>query len=76
MYDNEARNGTNAYTVTDLFNDLRGSIFIAGKPDVFQRNLQRAYVEDLKNLLNNDFSSPPFPAAFLANIGFTLQCVV
>ena len=25
----------------------------------------------LKNLLNNDFSSPPFPAAFLANIGFT-----
>ena len=35
MYDNEARNGTNGYTVADLFNDLRGSIFVAGKPDVF-----------------------------------------
>ncbi len=72
MFDNEARNGTNAYTVTDLFNDLRGSIFIAGKPDVFQRNLQRAYVEDLKNMLNNDFAGiPGLPAAISASIGLT-----
>lgn len=71
MYDNEARNGTNAYTVSDLFNDLRGGIFASVKPDVFQRNLQRAYIEDLKNLLNNDFSLPPYPAAMLANAGFT-----
>lgn len=72
MYDNEARNGTNAYTVADLFNDLRGTIFTAGKPDVYQRNLQRAYVEDLKNLLNNDFSIlPGLPSSLLANIGLT-----
>ncbi len=72
MYDNEARNGTNAYTVADLFNDLRGAIFVAGRPDVFQRNLQRAYIEDLKNLLNNDFNGiPGMPPGLLANIGLT-----
>ncbi|HZY36546.1 MAG TPA: zinc-dependent metalloprotease [Mucilaginibacter sp.] len=72
MYDNEARNGTNAYTVADLFNDLRGGIFGTATPDVFQRNLQRAYVEDLKNLLNNDFSGiPGLPASIAASIGFT-----
>jgi hypothetical protein len=72
MSDNEARNGTNAYTVADLFNDLRGGIFAAGSPDVFQRNLQRAYIEDLKGLLNNDFNGiPGFPASFLASIGYT-----
>jgi hypothetical protein len=72
MYDNEARNGTNAYTVADLFNDLRGAIFVAGKPDLFQRNLQRAYIEDLKKLLDNDFNGfPGMQPALLANIGLT-----
>jgi len=73
MYDNEARNGTNAYTVADLLNDLRGGIFTAGKPDVFRRNLQRAYIEDLKNLLNNDFSFPPFPSAGFTPVNVTLS---
>jgi hypothetical protein len=72
MYDNEARNGTNAYTVTDLFSDLDAGIFAAGKPDVFKRNLQRAYIEDLKSLLNDD--SRIFPGATpaqLASAGIT-----
>jgi hypothetical protein len=71
MYDNAARNGANAYTVADLFNDLRGAIFADGEPDLFKRNLQRAYIEDMKNLLNNDFSLPPYPAATLGNLGLT-----
>jgi hypothetical protein len=72
MYDNEAKNGANAYTVADLFNDLRGSVFNAGRPDVFKRNLQRGYIENLKSLLNDDFKGMPgIPAAQLANAGLT-----
>jgi len=72
MYDNEAKNGTKAYTVSDLFNDLRGGIFAAGKPDVYKRNLQRAYIEDLKSLLVDDFKGfPGFSSAQLASFGFT-----
>jgi len=72
MYDNEAKHGTKAYTVSDLFTDLRGGIFVAGKPDVFKRNLQRAYIEDLKSLLTEDFKG--FPGATsgqLASYGLT-----
>ena len=54
MFDNEAKNGANAYTVADLFNDMRGGIFSPGKPDAFKRNLQRGYIEDLKGLLNDE----------------------
>jgi hypothetical protein len=72
MYDNETRNGSKAYTVADLFNDLRDGIFTAGRPDAFKRNLQRAYIEDLKGLLNDDFRGiPGLPAAVLANFGLT-----
>lgn len=71
MYDNETKNGSKAYSVADLFVDLRGGIFAAGRPDAFKRNLQRAYVEDLKVLLNDDIKSLPFPPALLANIGLT-----
>jgi hypothetical protein len=72
MFDNEAKNGANAYTVADLFNDLRAGIFDPGKPDVYKRNLQRDYVETLKSLLNDDFKGiPGLPTAFSAYIGFT-----
>jgi hypothetical protein len=72
MYDNEAKNGTNAYTVANLFTDLRGGIFGAGNPDIFKRNLQRAYIEDLKSLLNDDFKGiPGFSPAQLASYGIT-----
>ncbi len=72
MYDNETRNGGNAYTVADLFTDLRGGIFTAGRPDAFKRNLQRGYIEDLKNLLNDDFRGiPGVSAAAMANFGLT-----
>ncbi|MDR3695633.1 zinc-dependent metalloprotease [Mucilaginibacter sp.] len=72
MYDNEVKNGTKAYTVSDLFTDLRGGIFTAGKPDVYKRNLQRAYIEDLKSLLTDDFKSPPgISSTQLASFGMT-----
>ncbi len=72
MYDNETKNGSKAYTVSELFNDLRGSIFASGRPDAFKRNLQRGYIEDLKILLNEDFRAiPGISADDLASIGLT-----
>jgi hypothetical protein len=72
MYDNEAKNGANAYTVAELFTDLRSGIFNTPKPDGFKRNLQRGYIEDLKSLLNDEPRSfPGIPAAALASFGLT-----
>jgi hypothetical protein len=73
MYDNEVKNGTNAYTVADLFTDLRSGIFAPDiKPDAFKRNLQRAYIEDLRSLLYDDFKGiPGFPPTLSAYIGLT-----
>ncbi|MDB5061283.1 MAG: hypothetical protein JWP67_1126 [Mucilaginibacter sp.] len=73
MFDNESKNGAKAYTVTELFTDLRGGVFGAGKPDQFKRNLQRGYIDNLKAMLNEE-ASRSFPGATsvqLANSGFT-----
>lgn len=73
MFDNESKNGASAYTVANMFTDLRSGIFPAGKPDQYQRNLQRGYVENLKRFLNED-ASQSFPGATsvqLANFGMT-----
>ncbi|QXV66182.1 zinc-dependent metalloprotease [Mucilaginibacter sp. 21P] len=73
MYDNQSKNGLNAYTVNNLFDDLRTGIFGKVKPDEFKRNLQRSYVDNLKNLLNDDASRsfPGVTPAQLANMGMT-----
>jgi hypothetical protein len=74
MFDNEAKNGmAKAYTVAELFTDVRIGVFGAGKPDAFKRNLQRGYVENLRLLLNTDASAslPGATSAQLANYGFT-----
>lgn len=73
MYDNEAKNGANAYTVAQLLTDLRTGVFSTTKPDGYQRNLQRGYIENLKNLLNTDasFAFPGVSSAQLASWGFT-----
>jgi hypothetical protein len=72
MYDNEAKNGINAYTVAQLFNDLDNGIFNTPNPDAFKRNLQRGYIEDLKSLLNDDFKGiMGLPPNVLANFGLT-----
>jgi hypothetical protein len=72
MYDNEAKNGTKAYTVAEFLTDLRGGVFTSGRPDAFKRNLQRGYIENLKSLLNDDFKSiPGLSAIQLSNSGLT-----
>ncbi len=72
MYDNETKNGSKAYTVADLFTDLRGGVFTAGRPDAFKRNLQRAYIDNLNSLLNDDFKPiQGLNPAYLAKSGIT-----
>lgn len=73
MYDNQSKNGAAAYTVNNLFDDLRAGIFSKGKPDEFKRNLQRGYIDNLKALLNDDASRsfPGVTASQLAGLGLT-----
>ncbi|RYU89221.1 DUF5117 domain-containing protein [Mucilaginibacter terrigena] len=73
MFDNQAKNGASAYTVADMFNDLRPGIFTNSTPDEFKRNLQRGYIDRLRILLNDD-ANPSFPGATpaqLAGYGLT-----
>lgn len=56
MLNAEASIGNQAYTVSDLLGDLKQSIFteLPGKNpiDIYRRNLQKAYVERLGNIIN------------------------
>jgi len=73
LLDNETKNGVaKAYTLPELFTDLRSSVFSADRADAFKRNLQRAYVDRLENLMTKEAELPPgFPAEVAANYGLT-----
>ncbi len=58
LLDNQTKNGSTAYTLTDLFSDLKSTVFAAERPDAFKRNLQRAFVEDLEGLMTKDLDLP------------------
>jgi hypothetical protein len=55
MIENETMNGKSAYTVVSMLNDLRNGVWselrYGRKIDTYRRNLQRAYVERLGNLM-------------------------
>ncbi|RZK87599.1 MAG: DUF5117 domain-containing protein [Pedobacter sp.] len=73
LLDNEAKNGTaKAYTLPELFKDIKTSVFVAGRADAFKRNLQRAYVDRLGYLMTTESELPPgFPAEYAASYGLT-----
>ncbi|NNF21960.1 MAG: zinc-dependent metalloprotease [Saprospiraceae bacterium] len=56
MIENEALNGKQAYSVYELFNDTENYLFgsVMENNDVYQRNLQRYYIERMKNLVEED----------------------
>ncbi|WP_296705040.1 zinc-dependent metalloprotease, partial [Algoriphagus sp.] len=58
MIDNEALNGVDAYSMTQMLSDLRKGVWseLAGSNDIdaFRRNLQRAHVERLATLMTQD----------------------
>ncbi len=67
MIENEAINGSEAYKIESMFSDVQTGIFDVenASPDVYGRNLQRAYVEKLismgksknPNIKNSDISA-------------------
>ncbi|HEY6504137.1 MAG TPA: zinc-dependent metalloprotease [Chitinophagaceae bacterium] len=64
MVEAEASLGNNAYQITEFFSDLKKGIWseLPGrKPiDVYRRNLQKAYVNMLVNILNPPSQGSPF----------------
>jgi hypothetical protein len=54
-----------AYSLADLFGDVRRGVFAEyrGTPvvDVYRRNLQRSFVEQMDRLLNTPLAAPPSP---------------
>ncbi len=67
----EAKNGSQAYTITELFSDLKKGIWselAARKPiDVYRRNLQKSYINILSNFLN-----PSSPGQTITTPGITI----
>ncbi|MGH7676306.1 MAG: zinc-dependent metalloprotease [Gemmatimonadales bacterium] len=61
--------GGQAYTLVDLFGDVRRGIFseyAGGRAgaDPYRRNLQSAFVEQMDRLLNTPLAAPPPPTGF------------
>jgi len=53
MSENEILNGKKVYTSAQMFNDLKKVIWSnLGQSDIYKRNMQKAYVENLINLLD------------------------
>ncbi|RZL51058.1 MAG: DUF5117 domain-containing protein [Pedobacter sp.] len=67
MLDNETKNGASAYTIPELFTDVRGTIFAASRPDAFKRNLQRGYIDRLGSLMVD----APAPVGLPPGFNFT-----
>ena len=76
VIDNSAKNGSNAYSLSELFADLRGGIWSELKSganiDTYRRNLQRAYIERLEYLMTQEQQTPAgVPAEFASFLGST-----
>ena len=74
MLDNETKNGASAYTIPELFTDVRGTIFAATRPDAFKRNLQRGYIDRLGSLMVDAPAPIGLPPGFSftpTNVGVT-----
>ena len=69
----EAFGADNPYTPVELLGDVRSSVWTeisTGAPvDVYRRNLQRAYLAQMEDLMTGE--TPDFPAAFREFIGIT-----
>lgn len=68
VIENEALNSKNAYSMLELFDDLRGGIWTelpSGKAiDIHRRTLQRAHIERLEYLMTNDEPNSPMTRRF------------
>ncbi len=69
----ETMSGSSAYTILELFGDLRSGIWSelrsSAATDTYRRNLQRAYIQRLEYLMTKDQAS--VPAGAQSFLGFT-----
>lgn len=56
LADNESMLGSNTYTLSNMFDDSKDMIFSYSNPDVYQRVLQRSYVDKMMSLIDEDSS--------------------
>ena len=75
MVENEALNGSNAYTVTNLFGELRQGIwselYNGRKIDTYRRNLQKEHIDRLGELMNleeDEFANSDIPSIAMATL--------
>jgi hypothetical protein len=54
LADNESMLGPNTYTLSNMFEDSKDMIFSYSNPDVYQRVLQRTYVDKMLALIDED----------------------
>ena len=76
VIDNSAKNGSDAYSLSELFADLHSGIWSELKSganiDTYRRNLQRAHIERLEYLMTKEQETPAgVPAEFAAFLGST-----
>lgn len=59
VLENEALNGSSAYSIDELFSDLRQGIWgSTDNTDMYRRNLQRAHIEQLHELMTKEQDLP------------------
>lgn len=75
MVENEALNGSDAYTITNLFTDMRqgiwGELYNGRKIDTYRRNLQKEHVARLGELMNleeDEFANSDIPSVAMATL--------
>ena len=56
LVDNESMHGTSTYTLSNLFDDSRDMIFSYINPDVYQRGLQRSYVNKMMTMIKDGYT--------------------
>ncbi len=75
IIENEALNGANAYSLTNLFTDMRqgiwGELYNGGKIDTYRRNLQKEHISRLGELMNLDdqeYANSDIPSIAMATL--------
>ena len=56
LVDNESLHGNITYTLSNLFDDSKDMIFAYGNPDVYQRGLQRRYVNKMISMIKEGYT--------------------
>jgi hypothetical protein len=73
LIEGEARMGSDAYTIGEMLDDVRGAVWSelrrSSSISVYRRNLQRGYLERMEWLMNEEPGPvPTFARAFVTNV--------